>query len=185
MVLHGVEFYLWVQAHKDKKMAEWVYIENGEIKEYYGELPKNWRHVSGLNLSANDLPFLKSLGWYPVFKNTIEYNSETHTLKNYSYEIRENDVVETTVIEEIPIEIQLKNIEDAKNNFFIRLREERNRLLSESDWTQLVDIQYIKGEQWTENWKNYRQALRELPSLFENIDNVNGIFVNWPKVPEQ
>lgn len=39
-----------------------------------------------------------------------------------------------------------------------RVRSERNRLLSESDWTQLADAP-VDGTAWS----SYRQALRDLP----------------------
>ena len=42
------------------------------------------------------------------------------------------------------------------------LREERNKLIAATDWTQLkdIDLDIIRER----NWKNYRQALRDLPS---------------------
>lgn len=39
------------------------------------------------------------------------------------------------------------------------VRAERNRLLAESDWTQLLDI----PEATRASWAVYRQALRDLP----------------------
>jgi hypothetical protein len=64
-------------------MAEWVYVENGEILEYHGDVPQNWRHISGLNLSKNDLPFLKNLGWLPVTKEYATYEPSTHRVVGY------------------------------------------------------------------------------------------------------
>lgn len=40
------------------------------------------------------------------------------------------------------------------------LRVERNRLLSETDWTQSRDLTLINDDEWTV----YRQSLRDLPS---------------------
>jgi len=42
------------------------------------------------------------------------------------------------------------------------LRFERNRLLTESDWTQTPDNQLSDSKK--AEWKTYRQALRDLPS---------------------
>ena len=39
------------------------------------------------------------------------------------------------------------------------VREERDRLLSQSDWTQLADAQVDKSA-----WAAYRQALRDIPA---------------------
>ena len=65
------------------------------------------------------------------------------------------------------------------------LREERNRLLAESDWTQLkdIDLDIIRER----NWKNYRQALRDLPSKstpkLDNNGNLDRSSVTWPDKP--
>jgi hypothetical protein len=54
-----------------------------------------------------------------------------------------------------------------------RLRSERNRLLSESDWTVLSD-----SPTSTAAWKTYRQALRDLPA--NTTDPTNPV---WPTPP--
>ncbi len=68
---------------------------------------------------------------------------------------------------------------------FNLMREERNRLIAETDWTQLkdIDLDIIREK----NWKNYRQALRDLPSksnpkldIYGNLDMSS---VNWPDKP--
>ena len=60
-----------------------------------------------------------------------------------------------------------------------QLRMERTRILAESDWMANSDVTM------TEEWKVYRQALRDIttqtPSLDEN-GNLTGI--NWPTPPE-
>ena len=68
---------------------------------------------------------------------------------------------------------------------FNLMREERNRLIAETDWTQLkdIDLDIIREK----NWKNYRQALRDLPSKSTPKLNNNGDLdmssVNWPTKP--
>ena len=65
------------------------------------------------------------------------------------------------------------------------LREERNRLIAETDWTQLkdIDLDIIRER----NWKNYRQALRDLPSKSTPKLDSNGELdmtsVSWPDKP--
>ena len=60
----------------------------------------------------------------------------------------------------------------------IRLREERNYLLSQCDWTQVVDSVLPNKEEW----KTYRQALRDLPS---NVELTSDDFSNvFPEKPE-
>ena len=82
-------------------------------------------------------------------------------------------------------ELNAKLIELKANEPFKLLREERNRRLAETDWTQLkdVDSDYIRER----NWKNYRQALRDLPSKSTPKLNSNGDLdmssVTWPDKP--
>ena len=44
------------------------------------------------------------------------------------------------------------------------LREERNAMLAESDWTQTPDV----PEAIKTSWQTYRQELRDLPSKYPN-----------------
>jgi hypothetical protein len=85
-------------------MAEWVYVENNEILGCYDLLPQSWRNISGLNLSKDDLPFLKSLGWYRVTKDDITYDREKYSINGYDYTLRENDVLESPRLTEIVVE---------------------------------------------------------------------------------
>lgn len=48
--------------------------------------------------------------------------------------------------------------------------QERNVRLTASDWTQLPDVIALHDETWVNNWKVYRQALRDLPDTLD-IDN--------------
>ena len=65
------------------------------------------------------------------------------------------------------------------------LREERNKLISETDWTQLkdVDLDIIRER----NWKNYRQALRDLPSKsnpkLDGSGKLDMSSITWPDKP--
>ena len=65
------------------------------------------------------------------------------------------------------------------------LRIERNRRLAETDWTQLkdIDLDIIRER----NWKNYRQALRDLPAKSNpKLDDYGGLdmkSVVWPDKP--
>ena len=65
------------------------------------------------------------------------------------------------------------------------LREERNKLIAETDWTQLkdIDLDIIRER----DWKNYRQALRDLPSISRPTLDENGNLdmssVTWPDKP--
>ena len=68
---------------------------------------------------------------------------------------------------------------------FRLLRIERNKLIAETDWTQLkdIDLDIIRER----NWKNYRQALRDLPSKsnpkLNSIGELDMSSVSWPDKP--
>ena len=65
------------------------------------------------------------------------------------------------------------------------LRVERNKLIAETDWTQLkdIDLDIIRER----NWKNYRQALRDLPSKsnpkLDSSGKLDMSSVTWPDKP--
>ena len=61
------------------------------------------------------------------------------------------------------------------------LREERNRLLAETDWMSFSDSPTM-----TDDWKTYRHTLRDLPSTASPKLNEFGFLTNvtWPTKPE-
>ena len=65
------------------------------------------------------------------------------------------------------------------------LREERNKLIAATDWTQLKDISLDSIRE--KNWKEYRQALRDLPNgstpKLDSFGNLDMSSVNWPDKP--
>ena len=87
-------------------------------------------------------------------------------------------------------EINAKITELSNSEPMKLLREERNKRLFETDWTQLPDtlvnaaVDYIPLEQ---SWKDYRQELRDLPSKsnpkLDNFGNLDMASVTWPIKP--
>ena len=59
------------------------------------------------------------------------------------------------------------------------LRAKRNRLLTESDWTQSPDSPLTDAKK-TE-WATYRTSLRNLTNGLTTVEQVNG--VTWPTKP--
>ena len=55
------------------------------------------------------------------------------------------------------------------------VRRARDKALSDSDWRALKDLTLPNP------WKEYRQALRDLP---QNHDAANDAVDNWPAAPE-
>lgn len=160
-------------------MANFVLIENNQITEKHDLLPINWRHVSGLSKLKDDESLLNSLGWYTVIKNNVSYDNTTHYIKSYEYSFENNRVYETPILqisdpvpEEVLFSLQLENI-----------RSKRDKLLIETDWTQLADVQAIHNNDWKTSWANYRQQLRDLPNLCIT-GQINIYEVIWPIKPE-
>jgi hypothetical protein len=68
---------------------------------------------------------------------------------------------------------QILSIEQAWST----LRLERNKRLSECDWTQLSDVPLSQSEK--SDWIDYRQDLRNLPS-----NTIDPFFPVWPTIPQ-
>ena len=87
-------------------------------------------------------------------------------------------------------EVNAKISELEKGEPMRLLRQERNKLIAETDWTQLPDtlvnaaVDYIPLEQ---AWKDYRQQLRDLPSKsnpkLDSFGELDMTSVNWPTPP--
>ena len=59
------------------------------------------------------------------------------------------------------------------------LRQERNKLLAETDWRFRID------QEPSQAWYDYCQALRDLPATAEpKLENEMLTNVTWPEVPE-
>ena len=87
-------------------------------------------------------------------------------------------------------EVNAKISELEKGEPMRLLRQERNKLIAETDWTQLPDtlvnaaVDYIPLEQ---AWKDYRQELRDLPSKsnpkLDSFGELDMTSVTWPTPP--
>ena len=81
------------------------------------------------------------------------------------------EIVEFTDTEKLEAEYYINHI--APKESMDSLRNTRNKLLIESDWTQSRDVLLSNDEEW----KRYRQQLRDLP---KNTDPMNPV---WPTKP--
>lgn len=109
------------------------------------------------------------LGFYPVTV-WLEHDAEVEKLiPSVPYLI--NDVCYTVVV----VNKTEEDIQREMETLAVKIRFERNRKLSECDWTQLADSTVDK-----EAWAIYRQALRDIPSQ-EGFPKQ----INWPSYPGQ
>ena len=118
----------------------------------------------------------------PLALQSLRPNAKWHMIGTEYSNIYWDDKTQTKPTEE---EVNNK-IEELKiSEPFRLLREERNKLIAETDWTQLkdIDLDIIRER----NWKNYRQALRDLPSKSKpKLDDYGGLdmsSVTWPDKP--
>ena len=100
---------------------------------------------------------------------------------NYS-DIEWLDKIQTMPTED---EINAKIVELNAQEPFRLLREERNKRIAETDWTQLKDI--LLDSIREKNWKEYRQALRDLPNgstpKLNSYGDLDMSSVTWPDKP--
>ena len=83
----------------------------------------------------------------------------------------ESKLVDFTESERLEVEYYNNHIAPIEAMESLRIR--RNQLLTESDWTQSRDVLLSNDE----DWKTYRQQLRDLP---KNTDPMNPV---WPTKP--
>jgi len=65
------------------------------------------------------------------------------------------------------------------DRLFEKIRDERNVLLKQSDWSQLPDAPLT--EQQKTEWQTYRQALRNVPLNNNNVTSLDEVV--WPTPP--
>jgi len=58
----------------------------------------------------------------------------------------------------------------------LAMKDQRDRLLSDCDWTQFADSPLSSAQKSA--WQKYRQALRDMPAQVKDINNIT-----WPTVP--
>ena len=87
--------------------------------------------------------------------------------------------VDKTQPSEAEIQAKIAELEAAEP--LRQLREQRTRILQESDWMANSDVTM------SDAWRTYRQALRDLPANSPNValdEQGNLINVTWPTKPE-
>lgn len=143
-------------------------VQNNQVVDHNRDLPQNWENVSNFYLLDNET--LKEYGWLP-FRFVESPNIDNSVISGSYFEINENEVVEyqtrrPKTEEEIQEEIESK---------WRGIREKRNSLLLNCDWTQLSDSPLSVEKR--EEWVTYRQELRDIT----NYPSPDSII--WPSEP--
>ena len=107
--------------------------------------------------------------------NEIEFNSQfKKTISDNGIQVTETssnpDDFGVTWAQVSAKKTELENAEPLKI-----LREERNKKLAETDWTQSRDVTLTNDAAW----QTYRQALRDITDTYSDLDSVV-----WPTKPE-
>lgn len=138
---------------------------NIEIQNIYDMFPD----VSFPDVGIPD-SFLRENNLYRVV-DTLPYNPETHIFNLLDKPVLVGDLVYTVVV-------FAKTQEEIRSDKLLKVRQYRNELLNASDNYVTID----RWETYTEDkkfaWRQYRQALRDLPQFTEDLDNIL-----WPVSP--
>lgn len=136
-----------------------------------------YRH--NLRPGAHDI--LLGYGFHYVYDTPPEYDWVTQRIVKGDVEPIENSsyyqyayTIEQLTEEEVAI-----NREKKRQLDWIPYREQRDKLLRESDWTQISDYSLVTPEQQV-LWAEYRQALRDLPETYPDVSDII-----WPEAPIQ
>jgi len=92
------------------------------------------------------------------------YSTDTHTIVDGVAVIKSSEVI----------------TQQNKTQAQLDLRNYRSAMLDASDWTQVPDSP-LSDTKKTE-WATYRQALRDLPPSYPNIEGISE--VTWPTQPD-
>jgi hypothetical protein len=151
-------------------MHRWAFVEDNNIVELHYNLPTSWRNISGLQNSENDLEYLLALGWMPIDHEHQSFDPNIYCIQDYINTVGSERIVQTLeLIEVTPVPFEI-----LKQDFMLQLRNIRDQKLKDSDWTQLRD----RG--FTENSAVYRQALRDLPEIYNTNEELDINNVVWP-----
>ena len=120
--------------------------------------------------------------WYGFAKVDSNGNTIPNEQRMQTQYVIINKEHEGLVVRPTDEEINSK-VEELENAEPMRLlREERDRRITETDWRATVDYPGIDQD----DWRTYRQALRDLPSTAKPQLDENGQLTNitWPTKPE-
>ena len=136
----------------------YAHVKDGSV-DYLGALPKSWGSVSNLHLSNGDDAYLKTIGWLPLVETNV-----TPTV-NQTFD---TDVVTVEADRVILVHRARDMTAEERTQRDVshmgHLREERNQKLATSDWAQASDHSSPLADAKKEEWRVYRQVLRDLPT---------------------
>lgn len=138
------------------------------------QLPNCYECISNFDcLEKNDPQSLKDLSkyglanhkWLPIkdISDPLNYNF----FEKYDYNLFDFYILEDIVY------IKYKKIILSEIDLVQKIREERNKILISTDWTQLADVKLPEYDK--QRYLNYRQGLRDLPNKYLKTQKIE-----WP-----
>jgi len=147
---------------------------------YYAKQTEQGFHITVLKVlfpetsfpeTGPDLDWLANSGVYPV-EEYLYFDAEQYKRNAIEPELQDGLVYTAELILLTEDEKLLRKSENI-SQLASRAREQRNRLLAESDWTQVSDAPVDNAV-----WANYRQELRNITRQPNFPDNIT-----WPTKP--
>lgn len=138
------------------------------------QLPNCYECISNFDcLEKNDPQALKDLSKYGLPGHKwLKVKDASDQINHLLYEKYDSEVFSFKIIGDI-VYIKYKIISLSKEDFINKLREDRNKVLAATDWTQLPDINLPEYDKL--RYLKYRQNLRDLPNKYLVFDKVE-----WP-----
>ena len=93
------------------------------------------------------------------------------------YRFLNGEKIELTSEEEAARDERLK-LWEAESPSINLLREQRNLLLSKTDWIVIIEREEGGSVSNFTDWKKYRQELRDITKTYKSLDDVK-----WPEEP--
>ena len=93
------------------------------------------------------------------------------------YRFLNGEKIELTSEEEAARDERLK-LWEAESPSINLLREQRNLLLSKTDWIVIREREEAGSDSNFTDWKKYRQELRDITKTYKSLDDVK-----WPEEP--
>ena len=140
------------------------------------QLPNCYECISNFDcLEKNDPQALKDLSKYGLPGHKwLKAKDVSDPINHMFYEKYDSDVFSFKTIGDI-VYIKYQKVVLPKEDFICRLREDRNKILASTDWTQFPDIKLPEYDR--ERYLKYRQALRDLPNKYLAFGKIE-----WPSL---
>jgi hypothetical protein len=128
-------------------------------------LPNCYECISNFDcLEKNDPQALKDLSKYGLPGHKwLKVKDASDPINYLFYEKYNSDVFSFKIIGDI-VYIKYQKITPSKEDSICKLREDRDKILASTDWTQLPDINLPEYDKL--RYLKYRQNLRDLPNKY-------------------